>query len=339
MWEIILLITIPLIIVAGLYFYFVHTSLAVWFAARLTGAKVSLFDIAFLRLQNVKPDEIKNIVDKIVIAFKAGVYIDFGGIGAHLMAGGDVDRLIQALIEAGNAGVPLTLDRASAIDLAGRDVLDAVRMTIKPQVKETPEVSAMAKDGVQVKAKCSVTIRANIDNFLGGVGIETILARVGTGIVAAIGSSANHQIIQATPSIIAEHIMNIDRDADHEADIHQDSAFLVESIDVSDISIGKNLRAGLDSEQAAADAKKAEAEHEKVKAEYVAREEQMKARIFEMEAKRLEAKIEVPKAIATAIRTGKLSIKEYFEFENLNADTDMRRAFSLLGEQNQEETI
>ncbi len=337
MWEIVLVTIIPLIIVAGLYFYFVHTSLAVWFNARLTGAKLNLFDIAFLRLQNVKSDDIKKIVDKIVIASKAGVYIDFSGIGVHLMAGGDADRLIQALIEAGSAGVPLTLDQASAIDLAGRDVLEAVRMTIKPQVVETPEVSAMAKDGVQVKARCSVTIRANIDNFLGGVGKETILARVGTGIVSAIGSSDNHQIVQATPSLIADHIMSIDRDDDHEADIHQDSAFQVESIDVSDIAIGKNLRAGLDAEQATADSKKAEAEHETVKAEYVAREEEMKARIYEMEAKRLEARIQVPKAIAEAIRTGRLSLKEYFEFENLNADTEMRKAFSLFGETNREE--
>ncbi len=331
MTTLIIVIAIPVIAFVAGYFYFVHASLSLWINAMIAGASVRLFDIAFLRLEKVKHEDIKNMVDRIVVASKAGIHIDTSTIGHHLLAGGDVNRVIQAMIESSKANIPLTVGQASAIEIAGRDVLETVRMSINPETLETPEISAMARDGIQLKARCSVTVKANPERFLGGVGTETILARVGTGIVSAIGSADNHQDIMENPSAIPDYIMAIDRDGDDVSDIHQDAAFIVISIDVADVNVGRNLKAVLQAERAEADAKRANADAEKDRANAVTHAEHMKARVHEMHVKRLEAQAEVPKAIAEAIRSGKLTIKNYYKMKNLDADTRMREAFAVLG--------
>lgn len=330
--KILIVVISSVLIVGSAYYYFVRSSFGIWFHARISGARVSLFDIAYMRLQKIKPEEIRKVVDLIVNASKGGVKIDIKDLESHMLAGGDVEQIVQALVEAGQAEIPLTAKQASCIELAGRDVLEAIQTTISPTIVNSPEVSSMAMDGVQLKAWCRVTLRANLKLFVGGVGRDTILARVGEGIVSAIGTAKSHKDIISNPSAIPDHIWAIDRDDDNISDIHQDAAYEVISIDVGDVSVGENLRAELDTQRAQADQKKAEALAAMSHAEAVTKREEAVAKEFEMEAKRLEAEIQVPLAIAEAIRSGKLSVRDYFELKNLNADTKMRQAFSALGQ-------
>lgn len=330
--KIIIIVALSIAVIGLSYYYFVRSSVSVWIQALLSGAKVSLFDVAYMRLQKVATDDIRKMIDLIVNAAKAGVHIDIKDMELHFLAGGELEKIVEALIEAGNANLSLTARQASAIELAGRDVRQAITMSIKPEIINTPEVSAMAGDGIQLKAWARVTVKSNLDQFVGGVGRDTILARVGQGIVGAIGTAKNHQDIIANPTSISDHIWNVDRDDDNVADLHQDSAYIVESIDIADVNIGANLKASLDAQQAEANQKGAEAFTEVKIAEAVTEKEEMIAREMEAEVERLENEMQVPLAIADAIRNKRLDVRDYFELKNLNADTKMRQAFAALGE-------
>ena len=319
-----------LVLMIGLY-YFLQSSVSLWFKARINGAKVDLFDLAFMRLQKVKPAKLAKIVKLIIEAHKAGVHIDTGKIGGHLLAGGDVERIIKAVTTAEQAKLGISFERISAIELAGRDVLEAINMSVSPPIVETPEVSSVAKDGVQLRIKCSVTIRPDFNNFLGNPGKATILARVGEGIVSVIGSAENHQEVVSNPDMISEFIMGQDRNLDDEADIHQDTAFKIISIDVATLKVGEDLAAGLRARQAEADEQVAQARKAAELADMITEKKHIEAKIHESEAERLKAEIQVPKAIATAIAKKTLKVKDYFQIKNLIADTRMREAFATSG--------
>lgn len=323
----IIFLIIFLILAIG-YYFFVRSSLSLWIRSIITGAKVSLFDIAYLRLQRLSDQEIRQIVESIISASKAGVNIKTNELASHFFAGGNIRQVIDAMIIAHKSKIPLTFDLASAIQLAGINLVEVVRMHVEPAILETPEISAIARDGIQLTAKCRVTMQSNIQNFIGGAGKETILARVGTGIVSAIGSATNHQDIVKDPSIISKHIMSIDRDKDNVSDIHQDTSFKVVSIDVASVRVGSNIAARLRTRWAEAQEKKAQAKAELERAEAISREKAAIIKQLEKEGDLIEAEVSVPLAIAEAIRSGKLSVKKYFEMKNLNADTEMRKAIA-----------
>ncbi len=239
---------------------------------------------------------------------------------AHYLAGGDVNKVVLALIAADKANIDLEFQRAAAIDLAGRDVLDAVKMSVTPRVIETPRVSAIAKDGIQLFSVAKVTVRANIDRLIGGAGEETVLARVGEGIVSSIGSSASHKTVLENPDIISKNVLSKGLDAG--------TAFELLSIDIADVDVGKNIGATLQMDQAEADKNIAQAIAEKRRAMAVAAEQEMKAKVVEMQSKVVEAEAEVPKAMAEAFRSGNLGILDYYRMDNIQADTSMRKKIS-----------
>jgi uncharacterized protein YqfA (UPF0365 family) len=245
------------------------------------------------------------------------------------LAGGNVDRVVNALIAAQRAEIPLQFERAAAIDLAGRDVLQAVQMSVNPKVIETPVVAAVAKDGIEVKARAKVTVRANIDRLVGGAGEETIIARVGEGIVTTIGSSDNHKLVLENPDKISNTVLNKGLDSG--------TAYEILSIDVADVDVGKNIGAQLQTDQAEADKRIAQAKAEERRAMAVAREQEMIAAVQEMRAKVVEAEAEIPRALSQALREGNLGVMDYYQLKNVMADTDMRRSISKLGEQDQPE--
>lgn len=317
-----LLVVVLILIVVPFFFYFIPVGL--WISAWAAGVKVSIVTLIGMRLRRVPPFA---IVQPMIKSHKAGIMITSDQLEAHYLAGGNVDRVIDALIAAQRAEIDLSFERAAAIDLAGRDVLEAVQMSVNPKVITTPVVSAVAKDGIQVMAHARVTVRANIDRLVGGAGEETILARVGEGIVTTVGSSETHKMVLENPDSISQTVL--------EKGLDSGTAFEILSIDIADVDVGKNIGAQLQIDQAEADKEIAQAKAEERRAMAVALEQEMKARVAEMRAKVVEAEAEVPKAMAEALRSGKLGVMDYWNLMNLQADTAMRKNISDLGKDNQ----
>ncbi len=318
------LITTVLIIIAliflGIFFYF----LKVWIRALAAGAHVAIFNLVGMKLRGIKP---VIIVDAKIMATKAGLTVSTNDLEAHYLAGGSVGKVTRALIAADKANIPLTFQKACAIDLAGRDIEDAVRTSVNPRVIDCPDpekgkstVDAVAMDGIQLNAKARVTIRANIDRLVGGATDETIIARVGEGIVTSIGSAETYKRVLENPDSISRRVL--------EKGLDSGTAFEILSIDIADIDVGKNVGAELQQRQAQADLEIAKAKAEERRAMAVAQEQEMKARVQEMRAKVVEAEAEVPKAMAQAFREGNLGILDYYRFQNIQSDTQMRESIS-----------
>jgi uncharacterized protein YqfA (UPF0365 family) len=314
-----------LAIIAFIVFVVIFTHyipVGLWFRALFSGVKVKLIkDLLGMRLRKVPPHI---IIQSKITATKAGVEVDTGKLEAHYLAGGNVQKVVNALISADRANIPLTFERATAIDLAGRDVLEAVKVSVNPKVINTPMVAAVAKDGVQVKATSRITVRANIERLVGGAGEETILARVGEGIVTTIGSSETHKLVLENPDRISKTVLEKGLDAG--------TAYEILSIDIADVDVGENIGAKLQADQAAADMKIAQAKAEGRRAMAVASEQENRARVEEMRARVVEAEAEVPRAIAGAFREGKLGVMDYYNMRNVIADTEMRDSISKGGE-------
>jgi uncharacterized protein YqfA (UPF0365 family) len=303
---------IVLILILTLLF-FVGSSIMLWFQALVSGAHVSIFTIVFMRFRKVPP---KLIVESMIMAVKAGIDLDTDGLESHYLAGGNVTRVVQSLIAADKANIDLKFNRAAAIDLAGRNVLEAVQMSVNPKVIETPHVSAMAKDGIQLTAMARVTVRANIDRLVGGAGADTILARVGEGIVSTIGSADSHKEVLENPDKISKTVLAKGLDSG--------TAYEILSIDIADVDVGKNIGANLETDRAEADKKIAQAKAEERRAMAYAAEQEMKAKVEAMRAKVVEAEARIPLAIAEAFRKGNLGIMDYYKMKNVMADTQMR---------------
>ncbi len=294
--------------------YFVGSAISLWVQALVSGARVGLLNIVFMRFRKVPPSLIVNCK---IMAVKAGLdIITTDDLESHFLAGGNVMRVVQALIAADKANIDLKFNRAAAIDLAGRNVLEAVQMSVNPKVIETPLVSAMAKDGIQLKALSRVTVRANLDRLVGGAGEETILARVGEGIVSSIGSATSHKDVLENPDNISKRVLEKGLDAG--------TAFEILSIDIADVDVGKNIGAVLATDRAEADKIIAQAKAEERRAMAFAIEQEMKARVQEMRAKVVEAEAEVPLAMADAFRQGNLGVMDYLRMRNIQSDTQMR---------------
>jgi uncharacterized protein YqfA (UPF0365 family) len=303
---------------------FSFVPIGLWISALAARVPVGIFAMIGMRLRRVVPAK---IVNPLIRATKAGLSISVNKLESHYLSGGNVDRVVNALIAAQRAEIPLPFERAAAIDLAGRDVLQAVQMSVNPKVIETPVVAAVAKDGIEVKARAKVTVRTNIDRLVGGAGEETIIARVGEGIVTTIGSSEDHKMVLENPDKISHTVLNKGLDAG--------TAYEILSIDIADVDVGKNIGAQLQTDQAEADKRIAQAKAEERRAMAVAREQEMKAAVVEMRAKVVEAEAEVPKAMAQALREGKLGVMDYFNLKNVAADTNMRDTISKLGKPDQ----
>jgi uncharacterized protein YqfA (UPF0365 family) len=284
-----------------------------WISALAAGVRVSIFTLIGMRLRRVTPSR---VINPLIKAHKAGINASTNQLESHYLAGGNVDRVVNALIAAHRANIELTFERCAAIDLAGRDVLEAVQMSVNPKVIETPFIAGVAMDGIEVKAKARITVRANIERLVGGAGEETIVARVGEGIVSTIGSSTNHKKVLENPDMISQTVLSKGLDAG--------TAFEILSIDIADVDIGKNIGAELQTEQAEADKKIAQAKAEERRAMAVAQEQEMKARVQEMRAKVVEAEATVPLAMAEALKSGNIGVMDYMNIQNISADTDMR---------------
>ena len=305
-------------IVAVLIIFVGIIPIPLWIAAIFSGVRVSLFSLVGMRLRRVPPGVILNAL---IQSKKAGLTdVDSQSLEAHYLAGGNVFRVVHALVAADKARINLSLQRATAIDLAGRNVLEAVKMSVNPKVIETPRVTAMAKNGIQLQAIARVTLRANIDRLVGGAGEETVLARVGEGIVTTIGSAESHTDILENPDRISKTVLAKGLDVG--------TAFELLSIDIADVDVGKNIGAELQMAQANADKDIAQAKAEERRAMAIAAEQEMKARIREMEANLVQAEAEVPMAISESLASGKLSILDYYKMKNVIADTEMRQAIA-----------
>lgn len=302
-----------LAIVILVILFFLGSAFSLWIQALVSGAHVSLINIVFMRFRKVPP---KLVVQSKIMGVKAGLDLPTDNLESHFLAGGNVSRVVQALIAADKANIELDFNRAAAIDLAGRDVLEAVQMSVNPKVIQTPLVAAMAKDGIQLKATSRVTVRANIDRLVGGAGEETILARVGEGIVTTIGSAQDHKSVLENPDMISKRVLEKGLDAG--------TAYEILSIDIADVDVGKNIGAELETDRAEADKKIAQAKAEERRAMAFAAEQEMKARVQEMRAKVVEAESKVPLAMAEAFRSGNLGIMDYYRMKNIEADTQMR---------------
>lgn len=294
--------------------------LGLWISAMAAGVDVSIFNLIGMRLRRVPAGK---IVLPLVKANKAGISVNTNQLEAHYLAGGDVDKVIDALIAAHRAEIPLTFERACAIDLAGRNVLEAVQMSVNPEVIETPIVSAVAKNGIELKVKARVTVRANIDRLVGGAGEQTVIARVGEGIVTSVGSASNHSEVLENPDHISKTVLEKGLDAG--------TAFEILSIDIADVDVGRNIGAELLTDQAEADKRIAQARAEERRAMAVAKEQEMKAYTQEMQAKVVEEQAKVPAALASALESGRLGAMDYFKMNNINADTDMRKNIAGTG--------
>ena len=288
-----------------------------WFQAIISGARTSLIQLIFMRFRKVPP---AIIINNMISATKAGLKIRQNDLEAHYLAGGHVNAVVNALISADKANMNLDFNTATAIDLAGRDVLKAVQTSVNPKVIDTPPVAAVAKDGIQLIAKARVTVRTNIKQLVGGAGEETILARVGEGIVTSIGSASSHKQVLENPDSISKLVL--------EKGLDSGTAFEILSIDIADIDVGKNIGAQLQMDQANADKNIAQAKAEERRAMAVAQEQEMKAKAQEARAKVIEAEAEVPRAMAEAFRNGNMGIMDYYRMKNIQADTDMRESIS-----------
>ena len=314
----IFIIFVLVIIVLAFFLYLVPVGL--WFQGILTNVRVSLIQLMFMRFRKVPPSVIMNAM---INGKKAGLNLSPDLLEAHYLAGGHVQRVVNALISAEKANIPLDFKSATAIDLAGRDVFDAVQMSVNPKVINTPPVAGVAKNGIQLIAKARVTVRTNIKQLVGGAGEETVLARVGEGIVAAIGSSLTHKEVLEHPDFISKKVL--------EKGLDSGTAFEILSIDIADIDVGKNIGAELQMDQANADKNIAQAKAEERRAMAVALEQEMKAEAQSSRAKVIEAEAEVPKAMADAFRSGNLGIMDYYRVKNIEADTAMRDSIAKPG--------
>jgi uncharacterized protein YqfA (UPF0365 family) len=297
---------ILILLIAFLAIVLYLVPIPLWIAAWASGAYVGLTTLIAMRLRRVPPS---TVVTARISSVKAGIDIPLNDLEAHFLAGGDVVRVVNAMISADKANIPLSFKRAAAIDLAGRNVLEAVQMSVLPKVIETPRIAAVAKDGIQLIVVSRVTVRTNIDRLVGGAGEETIIARVGEGMVSTIGSAENHKSVLENPDHISKHILSKGLDAG--------TAYEILSIDIADVDVGENIGAKLQIDQANADKQIAQAKAEERRAMAVALEQEMKARVVEAEA-------EVPRAMAEAFRSGNLGIMDYYRMKNLQADTEMR---------------
>ncbi len=311
-------VIIVVIFIISLFLHFVPIGL--WISARAAGVNVGIFNLVGMRLRRVIPSK---IVLPLVKANKAGLDVNANQLEAHYLAGGDVDRVVDALIAAQRATMSLTFERAAAIDLAGRDVLEAVQMSVNPKVIETPFISAVAQNGIELKVRARVTVRANIDRLVGGAGEATVIARVGEGIVTSVGSAEDHSEVLENPDKISKTVLNKGLDAG--------TAFEILSIDIADVDVGRNIGARLQTDQAEADKRIAQAKAEERRAMAVAKEQEMHAYTQEMQAKVVEAQAEVPLATAQALREGNLGVMDYYSMRNILADTNMRNAVAGTG--------
>ncbi len=311
MYQIVFFVVIGILIL--MFFYYVPFLL--WISAKVSGVSISLIQLFLMRIRRVPPT---TIVACLIEAHKADLGHDVtrDGLEAHYLAGGHIERVTHALVSASKANIELSFKMATAIDLAGRDVFEAVQMSVNPKVIDTPPVTAVAIDGIQLIAKARVTVRANIKQLVGGAGEETILARVGEGIVSSIGSASSHKSVLENPDSISKLVLKKGLDAG--------TAFEILSIDIADIDIGKNIGAQLQMDQAEADKNIAQAKAEERRAMAIAQEQEMKAKSQEMRAKVIEAEADVPKAMAEAFREGNLGIMDYYRMKNIEADTSMR---------------
>jgi uncharacterized protein YqfA (UPF0365 family) len=305
------------IILLGLIMLFSFIPVRLWLAARFAGVPVGIFSLVGMRIRRVPP---KLVVEAQISAIKAGLDVTSNDLETHFLAGGNVFQVVAALISADKAGIRLPFKTATAIDLAGRDVLEAVQMSVKPKVITTPKITAVAKDGIQLTAISRVTVRAKIERLVGGAGEETIIARVGEGIVTTIGSSVSHKAVLENPDLISKTVL--EKGLDH------GTAFEILSIDIADVDVGNNIGAKLQTDQAQADKKIAQAKAESRRAMAVAAEQEMKAKAQEMRAKLIEAEAQVPKAMAQALKEGNLGSMDYYAVKNVAADTAMRQALS-----------
>lgn len=322
--SIVSFLAVPIIIIVAaviIVFLFLHfVPIGLWISAMAAGVSVGIVNLIGMRLRRVIPSK---IILPLVKANKAGLDVNVNQLEAHYLAGGDVDRVVDALIAAHRATMSLTFERACAIDLAGRDVLEAVQMSVNPKVIETPFISAVAQNGIELKVRARVTVRANIDRLVGGAGEATVIARVGEGIVTSVGSARDHSQVLENPDEISKTVLSKGLDAG--------TAFEILSIDIADVDVGRNIGARLQTDQAEADKQIAQAKAEERRAMAVAKEQEMQAYTQEMQAKVVEAQAEVPLALAQALREGKLGVMDYYNMKNIMADTDMRAAVAQAG--------
>ena len=309
------LVGVLVLIAIWIIFYFIPVGL--WFSALVSGVKINLLQLFLMRWRRVPPAV---IVSSMIEGTKAGLHLDANELEAHYLAGGNVTNVVHALVSAQKANINLDFKMATAIDLAGRDVFEAVQMSVNPKVINTPPVAAVAKDGIQLIAKARVTVRANIKQLVGGAGEETVLARVGEGIVSSIGSAVSHKVVLENPDSISRVVLEKGLDAG--------TAFEILSIDIADIDVGKNIGAQLQMDQADADKNIAQAKAEERRAMAVALEQENRAKAQEARAKVILAEAEVPLAMAEAFRNGNLGIMDYYKMKNIMADTQMRDAIS-----------
>lgn len=312
--ALVIVLSVVLVLIAVVFGF---VPMQVWFRALISGAHVSMSRLVGMKLRK---QDYRNIVSQYIIAKKAGLNISIGDLETHQMAGGRIEQVVSALVAAHSAKIDLDIDQARAIDLAGRDVVDAVTTSVSPKVIETPIVGAVAKDGIELKVKARVTVKAKIDRQIGGADQQTIIARVGEGIVSAVGSAQKNTDVLENPTLISQKIYskNLDRN----------TAYEILSIDIADIDIGRNILAQLEIEKAEANKRVAQAKAEERKAQAIAHEQEMKAKTQEMRALVLAAESEVPKAMAEAFKSGKLGVMDYYRMQNVVADTKMRNAFS-----------
>lgn len=314
---------ITFIVIVFLMILFSFVPVGLWISALAAGVKVGIDTLVGMRLRRVSP---RRVIDPLIKAHKAGLSLTTNQLESHYLAGGNVDRVVDAIIAAQRADINLPFERGAAIDLAGRDVLEAVQMSVNPKVIETPFIAGVAMNGIEVKAKARITVRANIERLVGGAGEETIVARVGEGIVSTIGSSRSHTSVLENPDMISQTVLGKGLDSG--------TAFEILSIDIADVDIGKNIGADLQTEQALADKNIAQAKAEERRAMAVAQEQEMKARVQEMRAKVVEAEAEVPLAMAEALKSGNIGVKEYYNLKNIESDTGMRNAINKMTDKN-----
>lgn len=313
-----IIIAVGILLFLILFFTFIPVGL--WVTSFFSGVSVKISSLIGMRLRRVVPSR---IINPLIKATKAGVKLNTDQLEAHYLAGGNVNTLVDALIAAQRAEIPLEFERAAAIDLAGRNVLEAVQVSVNPKVIETPKIAAVAKDGIEIIAKAKVTVRANIDRLVGGAGEETIIARVGEGIVTTVGSSESYKMVLENPDSISRTVLAKGLDSG--------TAFEILSIDIADVDVGRNVGANLQAEQAEADKRIAQAKAEERRAMAVAKEQEMVAEVQSMRAKVVEAESQVPLALADALKDGKLGVMDYYGMQNVIADTKMRSSISDTG--------
>jgi uncharacterized protein YqfA (UPF0365 family) len=314
------LIAIPVVVLLSLFALMILlwlVPLQLWIAAWSSGAYVGLMTLVAMRLRRVAP---QRIVNPFITATKAGLVLSVDMLESHFLAGGNVDRVVNALISADKAGIPMTFQQAAAIDLAGRDVFEAVQTSVNPRVIQTPKISAVAKDGIQLLVVVRITVRSNINRLVGGATEDTVVARVGEGIVSTIGSADSYAQVLANPDLISKNVLGRGLDSG--------TAFEILSIDIADIDVGANVGAKLQTEKAEADKQIAQAHAESRRALAVAAEQEMKAKVEDMRALLVQAEAQVPQALAEALRSGRLGVMDYYQMRNVIADTDMRTAIS-----------